>query len=223
MQRAALCGWVFFLWPFIYSVSSSKSGVGWWHCSCSLLGSLIPLPLVAHICCAAALVTPGGWRIQPSFPSSGSVSISWTLDSLGDQAASLSRLLFQLGGVPANHSSEAENPPGFLGAVGKIPLKYSFYKIMPCTPCWGKIPSFSWIFAWSSLHAKKILWKILVVLCVHKHFFNHLTCCFKETFLYTCVSLNLSPVNKSSVGVILLEEKQLCDFDRAALRDEQQW
>lgn len=207
----------------IYSVSSSKSGDGWEHCSLSL-GSLIPL--AAHICCTAA-----EWQLllesaEPRLPFP--VWAQWAsavLLALLGTKTSLTLLLFQLGGRPTilmrqkTHQASWELPV-VRQPVGKASIKYSFHKIMLCTPSLGKIPFFSWSFAWSSLHKKNVPWKFLIDLSVYPQaFFHNLTHCFKKTFLYTCVSLNLSPVTKS-VGDILLEKKQLSDFDRTALRDE---
>lgn len=156
----------------IYSVSSSMSGVGWGHCSHSLR-SHTPLPLAAShlLYCSRVMAPPGDWGIQALFPSLGLVSISWAVDSLGDQKASLNLLLFQLGGTP----TMLMRLPWELSVVrllmGKVSIKYSFYKIRLCSPSWGRIIFFSWIFVWSSLRTKNIPWETVKDISVyHKQF-----------------------------------------------------
>lgn len=132
------------------------------------------------------------------------VSINWALDSLGDQAASLSLLLFQPSIPMRQKTHQASWELSVVRQpVGKASIKYSFYKITLCTPSWGKILFFSWNICMVRSACKEGSLKIADrSFCVSTSIFYHLTHCFKKTFLYTCVSLNLSPVTKSSVGVI---------------------
>lgn len=113
--------------------------------------------------------------------------------------------------------------PAVRQPVNKVSIKYTFFKIMLCIPSLGKI-----FFFWLNFCMVKSAYKEHSLknfdrsFCVSTSIFSNLTYRFKKTFLYTCVSPNFSPVTRSSVGVILLEKKQLCGFYRTALRDEQQ-
>lgn len=173
MQKAALCGWAC---EFFYGHLFCELLEVWCWLRALLIFIRKPHPSASgsshQLYCSRVIAPPGDWRIQASFPSLDSVSISWIVDSLGDQTNSLNLLLFQLAGRPTMLRRQKTHQASWELSVvrqpgDKVSIKYSFYKTMLCTPSSGRIIFFSWIFACLSPHAKNVPWKIVIDLPVY--------------------------------------------------------